>query len=73
MNHIPLFPGVFLLFAPFAPFGAEAAAKSDIVFILADDRIGEVLAALDRLKLTERTLVIYSADNGPVRGGVDGT
>jgi len=35
----------------------------------ADDRIGEVLAALDRLKLTENTLVIFSSDNGPARGG----
>lgn len=34
----------------------------------ADDRIGEVLAALDRLKLTEKTLVIFSSDNGPARG-----
>lgn len=34
----------------------------------ADDRIGEVLDALDRLKLTENTLVIFSSDNGPARG-----
>ncbi|HEX3657496.1 MAG TPA: sulfatase-like hydrolase/transferase [Pirellulales bacterium] len=33
----------------------------------ADDRIGELLAALDRLKLTENTLVIFSSDNGPAR------
>ncbi|NQV32696.1 MAG: sulfatase-like hydrolase/transferase [Phycisphaeraceae bacterium] len=33
----------------------------------ADDRIGEVLNALDRLKLTENTLVIFSSDNGPAR------
>ncbi|MDP4645880.1 MAG: sulfatase-like hydrolase/transferase [Akkermansiaceae bacterium] len=31
----------------------------------ADDRIGEVLDALDRLGLTENTLVIFSSDNGP--------
>ena len=35
----------------------------------ADDRIGEVLEALDRLGLTENTLVIFSSDNGPARGG----
>lgn len=35
----------------------------------ADDRIGEVLDALDRLKLTENTLVIFSSDNGPARAG----
>ncbi|MGJ8633000.1 MAG: sulfatase family protein [Luteolibacter sp.] len=31
----------------------------------ADDRIGEVLDTLDRLGLTENTLVIFSSDNGP--------
>ncbi|MAH13696.1 MAG: N-acetylgalactosamine-6-sulfatase [Verrucomicrobia bacterium] len=33
----------------------------------ADDRIGEVLETLDRLKLTKNTLVIFSSDNGPAR------
>lgn len=33
----------------------------------ADDRIGEVLDALDRLALTGNTLVIFSSDNGPAR------
>ena len=37
----------------------------------ADDRIGEVLAALDRLKLADNTLVIFSSDNGPARGGAN--
>ncbi len=31
-----------------------------------DDTVGQVLAALDRLKLAENTLVIFSSDNGPV-------
>ena len=35
----------------------------------ADDRIGEVLDALDRLELTDNTLVIFSSDNGPARSG----
>ena len=33
----------------------------------ADDRIGQVLDALDRLKMTDNTLVIFSSDNGPAR------
>lgn len=33
----------------------------------ADDRIGEVLDTLDRLNLTDNTLVIFSSDNGPAR------
>lgn len=33
----------------------------------ADDRIGELLDTLDRLNLTENTLVIFSSDNGPAR------
>jgi len=33
----------------------------------ADDRIGEVLDALDRLGLAENTVVIFSSDNGPAR------
>jgi arylsulfatase A-like enzyme len=35
----------------------------------ADDRIGQVLATLDRLKVTDNTLVIFSSDNGPARAG----
>ena len=31
----------------------------------ADDRVGEILDALDRLGLTDNTLVIFSSDNGP--------
>jgi N-acetylgalactosamine-6-sulfatase len=31
----------------------------------ADDRVGEILDALDRLGLAENTLVIFSSDNGP--------
>lgn len=33
----------------------------------ADDRIGQVLAAIDRLKIRGNTLVIFSSDNGPAR------
>lgn len=34
----------------------------------ADERIGQVLDALDALGLTDDTLVIFSSDNGPARG-----
>ncbi|MEP3480674.1 MAG: sulfatase-like hydrolase/transferase [Fuerstiella sp.] len=37
----------------------------------ADDRIGEVLDTLDRLKLTENTLVVFSSDNGPARASAN--
>ena len=33
----------------------------------ADDRIGEVLDCLDRLKISDNTLVIFTSDNGPAR------
>jgi arylsulfatase A-like enzyme len=33
----------------------------------ADQRIGQLLAALDRLELMENTLIIFSSDNGPAR------
>ena len=33
----------------------------------ADDRIGQVLQALDDLKIADNTLVIFSSDNGPAR------
>ena len=34
----------------------------------ADDRVGSLLATLDRLQITDQTLVIFSSDNGPARG-----
>ncbi len=37
----------------------------------ADDRIGEVLDCLDKLKIADNTLVIFSSDNGPARGGAN--
>jgi arylsulfatase A-like enzyme len=33
----------------------------------ADDRIGQVLDALDRLNITDNTLVVFTSDNGPAR------
>ena len=37
------------------------------VLFHSDERIGEVLDALDRMNLTDNTLVIFSSDNGPAR------
>ena len=49
----------------------DMASREDQIFASvlshADDRIGQVLDALDRLKLTANTLVIFSSDNGPAR------
>ena len=33
----------------------------------ADDRIGEILDALDELEIADNTVVIFSSDNGPAR------
>ena len=38
----------------------------------ADDRIGEMLDALDRLEIADNTLVIFSSDNGPARASKPG-
>lgn len=37
----------------------------------ADDRIGELLNALDRMELTDNTLVVFSSDNGPARASYE--
>lgn len=37
----------------------------------ADERIGKVLDALDRMGIAENTLVIFSSDNGPARDADD--
>lgn len=39
--------------------------RGDVILQL-DDAVGQLLATLDRLKLTENTLVIFSSDNGPI-------
>jgi arylsulfatase A-like enzyme len=46
---------------------SELGVRGDVIDEL-DASVGVILAELDRLKLTENTLVIFSSDNGPVIG-----
>jgi arylsulfatase A-like enzyme len=53
--------------APNARFAGSSAlgARGDVVNEL-DDTTGQILATLDRLKLSGNTIVVFSSDNGPV-------
>jgi len=69
--------GPFFLFfsahdihVPRAPNGrfvgrSDCGTRGDVIVQL-DWCVGEILAALDRLDLTENTLVVFTSDNGPV-------
>jgi arylsulfatase A-like enzyme len=46
-------------------FDPDTAAKIYGMVENIDDNVGRVLATLDELKLTERTLVMFMTDNGP--------
>jgi arylsulfatase A-like enzyme len=39
--------------------------RGDVILQL-DDAVGPILDTLDRLKLAENTLIIFSSDNGPI-------
>lgn len=39
--------------------------RGDVILQL-DDAVGQILDTLDRLELTENTLIIFSSDNGPI-------
>lgn len=71
-KHQPFFLYVGL-FEPHVPRVAQArfAGKSGCgvrgdVIEQADWQVGEIMAALERLKLAENTLVMFTSDNGPV-------
>ena len=71
-QHSPFFLYVGL-FEPHVPRVAEAAfartsesgVRGDVIQQL-DWEAGEILKTLDRLKLTDNTLVIFTSDNGPI-------
>jgi len=54
----------------FAMLGEKDAIYAATLFH-ADLRIGQLLDAMDRLKITDNTLVVFSSDNGPARGAPD--
>ncbi|MEP6668245.1 MAG: arylsulfatase [Chthoniobacter sp.] len=57
--HVPRVPNP--RFAGKTPLGPRGDVIDQV-----DDTFGQVLAALDRLKLADNTIVILSSDNGPV-------
>jgi arylsulfatase A-like enzyme len=57
--HVPRVPHP--RFKGSSPSGTRGDAIQEL-----DDSVGQLLAALDRLKLTDRTLVIFTSDNGGV-------
>lgn len=68
--HVPLFVGP--KFANRSPHGKYADVVEEL-----DSTVGRVLETLDRLKLANNTLVIFTSDNGPwliygEHGGVTG-
>lgn len=66
--HTPHYPKPEYL-KRFAHLNSEPDEIYAAVLAHADARIGELLSALDRLQLTENTLVIFSSDNGPENTG----
>src|SRR5439155_23227355 len=66
----------FLYFAPHDPHvprvpnprfvGRSGLGPRGDVIVQSDWAVGEILGTLERLKLTNRTLVIFTSDNGPV-------
>lgn len=62
--HTPHYPQPKYL-EQFSHLPDEAQRIYAAVIAHADARIGELLAALDRLGLAQNTLVVFSSDNGP--------
>ncbi|MEQ1860092.1 MAG: sulfatase-like hydrolase/transferase [Chthoniobacteraceae bacterium] len=66
--HTPHYPKPEYL-EKFAHLTNEADRIYAAVLAHADARIGELLAALERLRVSDNTLVVFSADNGPENTG----
>lgn len=57
--HVPRVAG--------SPFGGQSGCglRGDVIQQM-DWEVGEIMAALDRLKLTDDTVVLFTSDNGPI-------
>ena len=66
--HTPHYPKPEYL-KRFSDLNDEPSEIYAAVLAHADARIGKLLATLDRLKLTNNTLVVFSSDNGPENTG----
>jgi N-acetylgalactosamine-6-sulfatase len=66
--HTPHYPKPKYL-KQFSHLKDEPSEIYAAVLAHADARIGKLLATLDRLKLSDNTLVIFSSDNGPENTG----
>lgn len=67
--HTPHYPKPEYL-AQFSQLENEADRIYAAVLAHADARIGQLLAALERLGVTDHTLVVFSSDNGPENTGL---
>jgi arylsulfatase A-like enzyme len=56
--HVPLFVG-------YEHYGRTGAGIYADVITEIDDSVGQILDTLDRLKLADNTVVVFSSDNGP--------
>jgi arylsulfatase A-like enzyme len=53
------------------PYGSQATPKAAYAAMinLLDDQVGEIVATIERLGLSENTLIIFASDNGPAAEG----